>query len=267
MSLKSRLVAAASVFTLIASGCATTQQGSGPGGGSSTVEELPNEGGGQQGAAQAPPAGPQLNDVGTPEDGFTVKMPGTANVARNKVTIASGDVNIATWNSAVEGVIYALTATDYPTKFVATRAPETIINKEGRDVLIGQLKGTLKSEENITINDMYPGKALVIASDNGEVKARVYLVGPRLYTLLAVYNPSIGAPAVDPFLQSLTLINPPPPVERERKGSTTGTTGTGTTGTGTPGTGTTEGTTAPTPGGTTPAPGGTTSPGTDPTKK
>jgi hypothetical protein len=250
MSLKSRLVAAASVFTLIASGCATTQQGqSGPGGGSSTVEELPNEGGGQQGAAQAAPAAAQLNEVGGPEEGFTAKMPGTAQVARNKVTIASGDVNIATWNSTIEGVVYALTTAEYPTKFVAGRTPETMINREGRDSLISQLKGTLKSEENITINDMYPGKALVISSDQGEVRARIYLVGPRLYTLLALYNPSIGAPAADQFLQSLTLINPPPPVER--KGSTTGTTGTGT----------------PAPGGTAPAPGGTTSPGTDPTKK
>lgn len=243
MSLKSRLVAAATVFTLIASGCATSQQAQATqAGGSSTVEELPNEQhqGGEQ-AAPAAPAAPQLNDVGSPEEGFTAKMPGTAQVARNKVTISSGDVNIATWNSSVEGVIYALTAADYPTKFVAGRAPETMLNKEGRDSLIGQLKGTLKSEENITINDMYPGKAMVISSDNGEVKARSYLVGPRLYTLLVLYNPSIGAPAADEFLKSLTLINPPPPVER--KSSTTGTPAPGT------------------PDGTTPS-GGATGPGT-----
>jgi hypothetical protein len=253
MSLKSRLVAAASVFTLIASGCATTQQGQPTaGGGSSTVEELPNEGGGQQGAAQAAPAAPQLNPIGSPEDGFTAQMPGTAQVARNKVTISSGDVNIATWTVNVDGIVYALTSAEYPTKFVAGRAPETMINREGRDSLITQLKGTLKSEENITINDIYPGKALVISSDNGEVKARTYLVGPRLYTLLAIYNPSIGAPAADTFLQSLSLINPPPPVER--KGSSTGTPPAGTPGT--------EGTTAP---GT---PAGTAAPGTaDPTKK
>jgi hypothetical protein len=228
MSLKSRLVAAASVFTLIASGCATTQNQPTQAGGSSTVEELPNEGGGQQGAAQAAPAAPQLNDVGSPEDGFTAKMPGAPQVSRNKVTIPSGDVTIATWNSSIDGVIYALTTADYPTEFVARRSPETMINREGRDSLITQLKGTLKSEENITINDMYPGKALVISSDNGEVKARTYLVGPRLYTLLVLYNPSIGAPAADEFLKSLTLINPPPPVER--KGSTTGAPATGTTG-------------------------------------
>jgi hypothetical protein len=87
----------------------------------------------------------------------------------------------------------------------------------------------VKSEENLTINDTYPGKAFVIASDQGEVRARSYLVGPRLYTMLALYNPSIGAPAADEFLRSLTLINPPPRVERATKGSTTGAPATGTT--------------------------------------
>ena len=266
MSLKSRLLTAFSALALIASGCASGPQTT-QAGGSSTVEELPGEENAQgQGQAQATPAPTptpaastvQFATVGSPEDGFTVKMPGAPQVVRNKVTIASGDVNIATWNSNVEGVIYALTATDYPIKFVSTRAPETILNKEGRDVLVGQLKGTLKSEENITINDTYPGKAFVIGSDQGEVKARSYLVGPRLYTMLALYNPSIGAPAADEFLRSLALINPPPRVERATKGSTPGTgtpatgTGTGTPGTGTPGTGTTPpGTT----GGTTPPPG------------
>lgn len=237
MSLKFRLLTAFSALALISSGCATgTQNQPTTAGGSSTVEELPAD---EQAAQAQPEATPapapapaastvQFATVGSPEDGFNVKMPGTPQVARNKVTIASGDVNIATWNSNVEGVIYAITATDYPIKFVATRAPETILNKEGRDVLVGQLKGTLKSEENITINDTYPGKAFVIGSDQGEVKARSYLVGPRLYTMLALYNPSIGAPAADEFLRSLSLINPPPRVERATKGSTSTTPAPGT---------------------------------------
>jgi hypothetical protein len=250
MSLTSRLLTAFSALTLIASGCATTQNQPTQAGGSSTVEELPTEEGGPAPAQPAPavaaPA-PPLNTVGSPEEGFTVKMPGTPQVARNKVTISSGDVNIATWNTNVEGVVYAITATDYPVKFIATRAPETLLNKEGRDVLIGQLKGTLKSEENITINDTYPGKAFVIASDQGEVKARSYLVGPRLYTMLALYNPSIGAPAADEFLRSLTLVNPPPRIEREKKGA-----GSTTTPGATPPAEGTPGTPAPAPGSTTP---------------
>lgn len=215
MSLKSRLLGAFCVFSLVAFACATSQQGGTQGGGSSTVEELPAEGQPAGGApAAAAPAGPQLNTFGAPEEGFTAKMPGTPQVVRNKVTIPAGDIITAAWTSNVEGVIYSLSLADYPTKVVAARPPEAFLN-EGRDGLVTQLKGTIKSEENITINDMYPGKAFTITSDNGEVKARNYLVGPRLYTMLSLYNPSIGAPAADEFLRSLALINPPPPVERK----------------------------------------------------
>jgi hypothetical protein len=225
MSLKSRLLGAFCVFSLVAFACATSQQGGGTQpGGSSTVEELPAENqaagtsGGTTGApasgtAAAAPAGPQLNAVGGPEEGFTAKVPGTPTVARQKVPLGTaGEVSTASWTSNVEGVVYSLSVADYPAKVVAARPPEAFLN-EGRDGLLNQLKGTLKSEENITINDMYPGKAFTITSDNGEVKARNYLVGPRLYTLLTLYNPSVGAPAADGFLRSLALINPPPPIE------------------------------------------------------
>jgi hypothetical protein len=225
MSLKSRLLGAFCVFSLVAFACATSQQGGGTQpGGSSTVEELPGEGqaagtaGGTTGGtagrtAAAAPAGPQLNTFGAPEEGFTAQMPGAPQVTRNKVTIPAGDITTAAWTANVDGVVYSLSLAEYPTKVVAARPPEAFLN-EGRDGLVTQLKGTLKSEENITINDLYPGKAFTISSENGEVRARNYLVGPRLYTMLTLYNPSIGAPAADAFLRSLTLINPPPPVER-----------------------------------------------------
>jgi hypothetical protein len=230
MSLKVRLLTAFSVVSLIAVACATSQQNQPTqAGGSSTVEELPTEEhqGDQQapaeGTATAPaatPAAPQLNTFGGPDEGFTAKMPGTPQVVRNKVTTKAGDITTAAWTANVEGVVYSISTADYPAKVVAARAPEAFLN-EGRDGLVKQLKGTVKSEENITINDTYPGKAFVISSDNGEVKARNYLVGPRLYTMLTLYNPSIGAPAADTFLTSLTLINPPPRIEHKGAGAPT----------------------------------------------
>jgi hypothetical protein len=182
---------------------------------------------------------------------------------RNKVTTKAGDISTAAWNGNVDGVIYSLSIADYPAKVVAARPPEAFLN-EGRDGLVNQLKGKLVSEENITINDTYPGKAFTISSDNGEVKARNYLVGPRMYTMLTLYNPSIGAPSADTFLRSLNLINPPPRIER--KGSTPAGTPAGTpapAGSGTPapadsGTPAPAGSATPAPAGsTTPAPAGT----------
>jgi hypothetical protein len=224
MSLKSRLFAAFAVLSMIVVACATSQQNQPTQeGGSSTVEELPTEEnpGGQRTpteATPAPTAGHQLNTFGGDEEGFTAKMPGTPQVARGKVPTKAGDIFTAAWNGNVDGVIYSLSLADYPAKVVAARPAEAFLN-EGRDGIVGQVKGKLVSEENITINDTYPGKSFTVSSDNGEVKARNYLVGPRLYTMLTLYNPSIGAPSADEFLRSLTLINPPPRIERKSSGA------------------------------------------------
>ncbi len=218
MSLKSRLLGAFCVFSLVAFACATSQQGGTPGG-SSTVEELPtdNQAAGTTGAAApAAPAGPQLNTFGSPEDGFTAKMPGTPQVNRGKQTISDGDLIKGDWVATVDNVAYGLSTAEYPLKTVAPRKPEAFLDKSKTD-FVTALKGTLKSEESITLDGVYPGKAFVISSENGELKGRAYLVGTRLYTLFTLYNPSIGAPAGDAFLNSLTLINPPPPVERKSR--------------------------------------------------
>ncbi|MDC0713048.1 hypothetical protein POL68_31590 [Stigmatella sp. ncwal1] len=213
MSLKSRLLAAFAVLSLVAVACATGQQKAPTqAGGSSTVEELPEEGA-PASAPAAPAPAAQAQTVGGPEKGFTVKMPGAPQSTSNKITIPSGDILIETLSSEVDGVTYSLLTYDYPVKFVAARSPEALLNSDGRDALINQVKGTLKSEEPIVL-DGYPGKAFIMGSDRGDVRVRTYLVGPRLYTLLGVYNPGIPSPSVDEYLQSLTLINPPPKVER-----------------------------------------------------
>lgn len=216
MSLKSRLLAAFSAVALFAAACANQQSAQTQA--SSSVEEVPEEQGGAQATPGTQPAGPttQLKRVEAPE-GFVVRLPGEPQIVRNKVTIPAGDVNTAAWTSNVDGVIYSVSIADYPEKVVAARPPEAFI-EEGKLGLVNQLKGTLKQEEALTINEVYPGKSYTVSSDNGEVRARNYLVGPRLYTLLVLFNPSIGAPGADEFLGSLELVNPPPPVERTRRG-------------------------------------------------
>lgn len=206
------LLASLTTLALIAAACAgQSKQTPDNREATSTIEEIPHEGGDQPAAAQ----GPELKLVEAPE-GFSVTMPGEPQVQRNKVTIPAGDVTTAAYTSNVDNVIYSVSIADYPEKLVAARPPEAFLN-EGRDGLVNQLKGTLKDEQAITI-DGYPGKSYTVSSDNGEVRARNFLVGPRLYTLLVLYNPSIGAPAADAFLTSLKLINPPPPVERAAPG-------------------------------------------------
>ncbi|WP_240358239.1 hypothetical protein [Myxococcus vastator] len=206
MSPLSRLVASLATLSLIAAACAG-QQKTGPQEATSTIEEVANEGG------DAPPA-VAFNMLDAPE-GFTVKLPGPPPQAqRSEAALPkrTDKATLVTYAANEEGVSYIVNAVDYPEAFVATVPAEALING-GIQGIAGQVGGELKSSEDITL-DGYPGKAYVLASPSGEVKGRSFLVGPRVYNLITVYNAAIGAPGADEFLTSLTLVNPPPRIER-----------------------------------------------------
>ncbi|WPB78439.1 hypothetical protein KYC5002_04615 [Archangium violaceum] len=230
MSSLSRLFAALVTISLIGAACAN--QGSATTGASSTVEEVPNEGATTPPAEEARPA-TQLQKLSAPE-GFNVMFPGEPQPQRGEVAIPGGKVNTAAWTiSDPSGVLYSISTADYPEKIVAANPASAFLN-EGKTGLVNQLKGTIKVEEDITLQG-YPGKSFTVSSDNGEVRARNFLVGPRLYTLLVLFNPSIGAPQADAFLTSLELVNPPPAITPATSATATDG-GTTDAGTGTPAT-------------------------------
>jgi hypothetical protein len=235
MSSLSRLLAALVTLSLLGAACATKESASA----SSTVEEMPTE--------ETTPAQPeaQMQKL-SPEEGFTVLFPSQVEPQRNSVDIKGGKVTTASWIAEVEGVRYSVSTTDYPEKIIAAYKPQNFLN-EIKNGVVNQIKGTISSEQEITLQD-YPGKAFTVSSAAGEVRSRVYLVGPRLYTMLVVYNPSIGAPKADEFLGSLELINPPPAIPPASAATADGGTMPGDGGTMMPGDG---GTTRPTDGGTT----------------
>jgi len=207
MSSLSRLLAALVTLSLIGAACATKESAT-TAGGSSTVEEVPNEGGTTPTEDARPQV--QLQKLTAPE-GFTVMFPGDPQPQRGEVAIPGGKVQTVAWTiSDPNGVLYSISTADYPEKVVASNPAAAFLN-EGKTGLVNQLKGTIKAEEDITLQG-YPGKSFTVSSDAGEVRARNFLVGPRLYTLLVLYNPSIGAPLADPFLTSLELVNPPPAI-------------------------------------------------------
>ncbi len=197
---------------LLVSACAASK----PVEAGATIEEIPNEPGA---TAPAAPAAPAMNKLET-TDGFNISMPGSPQVARNKVTIPAGDVLTAAWTVNENGILYSVSIADYPPTVVAKRSAETFLD-EGRNGLVNQLKGTLKEESDITL-DGHPGKAFLVASEAGDVKARNYLVGARLYTLLVLYSPNLGAPKAEEFLASLVLTTPVEPVAKPAASATDG---------------------------------------------
>ncbi|QPQ55913.1 hypothetical protein IC614_04850 [Allosphingosinicella flava] len=151
----------------------------------------------------ASPAWAELRTVETGE-GFAIRMPGQPEAMRNTVQISGGEVKTASWTAPTgDGAIYSVSYADYPEKIVVANTPDQFMN-EGRDGLANQLKGKIVSETAVTLGN-HPGKAVAISSDAGEVKARFYWVGTRLYTLLVLYNAATGAPDADAFLGSIKL--------------------------------------------------------------
>ncbi|WP_171449234.1 hypothetical protein [Corallococcus carmarthensis] len=211
------LLASLTTLALIAGACANQQKTDGSSSGSSgggqatsTIEDVPNEPvPGADGTAAA--AGPAFKPYEATE-GFTIGMPTEPQVERKAVPLGANTVNTAAFSSRTEdGTIYSISTADYPEKLVASRPPEALLN-EGKDGLVKQVQGTIKEEADVTL-DGYPGKSYTVSSPVvGEIKARNFLVGPRLYTLLVIYNPNHPNTTADAFLTSLKLVNPPPAV-------------------------------------------------------
>ncbi|WP_223638764.1 hypothetical protein [Corallococcus sp. EGB] len=209
------LLASLTTLALIAGACANQQKtdGSSSSGGpqaTSTIEDVPNEGApAEQGGGAAPATAFKPYEA---TEGFVIAMPTEPQVERKQVPLGANTVNTAAFSSRTEdGTIYSVSTADYPERLVASRPPEALLN-EGKDGLVKQVQGTIKEEADITL-DGYPGKSYTVSSPVvGEVKARNFLVGPRLYTLLVIYNPNHPNTTADEFLTSLKLVNPPPAV-------------------------------------------------------
>ena len=137
-------------------------------------------------------------------DHFSLMMPGSPERRSNEVAVREGTIATQSWTiSDDESVLYSISTADFPQKMIDKSTPTKFLD-DARNGLRDQLKGTVKDDQEISLAGN-PGREFMVVSDNGELKARAYFVEGRLYTLLVLYNPSIGAPQRDAFLGSLKL--------------------------------------------------------------
>lgn len=136
---------------------------------------------------------------------FTVLMPAAPKEQQQAVQTVAGPIAMHMFfyefkgGQSMYGVIYS----DYPAS-VANADPQKVLDG-GRDGAVAEMKGRLLQEQNITIQG-HPGRELHIEIPQGMVKARIYLVGVRLYQILSVSTKEMISPEdTEKFFSSFRL--------------------------------------------------------------
>ena len=119
------------------------------------------------------------------DGGYQVGLPGKpTKTTTQELTTAAGTLKVHTTlfdtrNDLVLSVTYA----DYPKEFVSVPAKKVL---DGiRDTMKG-LDGEITDEKDVTLGtDKHPGRQFRIAAGKTVIRARVYLVGTRVYQVMA----------------------------------------------------------------------------------
>lgn len=188
-------------IALVMLGCATPSTQSAPAPAAPPVEEAPPE--------------PTFSRISAPE-GFSIEFPGSPKDKRGEVATPKGTLKTAAWVSSVEGVLYNVSTVDYPAE--SAKPPEAML-AQGKAGIVNELKAQVLSDEPISLAGV-TGRDCLLDSAKGTVKVRLFAAGNRLYTVLAVYSPNLGAPpAMDRFFSSFELTAPPAPPSPPAQGA------------------------------------------------
>lgn len=156
------------------------------------------------GPPEPPPAESWL-EVGA-EDGFTARLPGAPAEKAQQVLSPFGPLPSHSWIHQDTRRAFSIAWTDYPAD-VKGRMSDAQLLDAARDAAVRKSAGRLAAEERIELGG-HPGRLLRIDAAGGTalVQGRLYVVGLRLYQLMATTLPDAGdAPEVATFLDSFAL--------------------------------------------------------------
>jgi hypothetical protein len=118
------------------------------------------------------------------ESGFTVGLPGPPKTSSQNLTTVAGTlpVHTARYDSGSD-LVLSVTTTNYPKDF-ATLKPEKLF-----DGILDAMRGAdgkVTEKAEVTIGaDKHPGREWRIEAGKQVIRVRVYLVGSRLYQVMA----------------------------------------------------------------------------------
>jgi hypothetical protein len=145
----------------------------------------------------------ELQSFSSTEGGFSILLPGTPKYDATTVDSAVGPLVIHSYMVEDAGMAYGVIYTDYP-DFVRDADPEDILDG-GRDGAVAKIKGTLVSEDRITLGG-YPGRDITITSGQMGVRTKICLADTRMYSAIVTGSADkISDPRIEEVLDSFQL--------------------------------------------------------------
>ena len=141
---------------------------------------------------------------------FSVTVPTEPKEETESVDTRLGKIDIHMFTTEDGNTAYMIGYSDYPEDIIKQNDPQKLLDG-GRDGAVSNVNGKLDSELKIDL-DGNPGRALVISAKAGNdqdatIKARIYLVGNRLYQVMMVApKGEVSSSEMDEFLKSFKLL-------------------------------------------------------------
>ena len=152
---------------------------------------------------------PEPQEFINQEGNFSIMSPLTLEESSQTVDTAAGPIEIHFFMADDGNSAYMVGYSDYPAEIVELSDPNEMLDGAAQGAT-ANINGTLVSQNNISL-DGHPGRELVLTATLEDVdataKARIYLVGNRLYQVLALgAEGDISPEDMDAFLQSFKLL-------------------------------------------------------------
>ena len=120
------------------------------------------------------------------QGGFTISMPDKPKADVLSTNTAVGVIDLNIFLIEMDDSAYIVSYADYPESLVRNNNTDVMLDG-ARDGAVANVDGKLLAERRITLQG-YPGRELLVEAQSkgvqGLVRARVYLVGRRLYQML-----------------------------------------------------------------------------------
>lgn len=140
----------------------------------------------------------------SPEGRFSVLMPGTPLAHKQNVQTPVGALALNIFLVERGNKSYGVSYSDYPKDLVENGSSDSILSG-AQAGSVANVKGRVVAEKKIALGQ-HPGREYQLSTPQGGYRARIYLVGERLYQNI-VMGPVTPSEDADKFFDSFQLVN------------------------------------------------------------